>query len=212
MPKDKKDKKTLKDFALYGLISIVIFGFGFYSKCCIDQYTIVKFSDTINWEANPIELISLIVTILLAFYVTRTLGKKNAKEKAETELLINYLLGFKNDLLTRFDSLSTESSLEQINLNSNCKIIRKRLHSIVSIATDNGYVETNDESVIALKEKVRDIWEALTDTPQLIDGRASKAVKHGIATLRAEKISKVENTIIEIEKIIFNLILKINKG
>ena len=207
-----KENKNWKDWSLHGIIAIIIFGAGFYSKCCIDQFTVVKFSDTINWEANPVELISLILTALLAIYVTRTLGKKNDKEKSESELLINYLLAFKDDLLTRFDAISTENNIEQVKLNSDCKIIRKRLHSITSIAVENGYVQENDETIEALKEKVRVIWETLTDTPKIADGRSSKAVKDGIATLRAEKISKVEGLIIEIEKIVFNLILKINNG
>jgi len=207
-----KDRKTLKDWALRILIGIIIFGAGFYSKCLIDQHTIIKFSDTINWEANPLELLSLIVTILLAIYVTRTLGKRNESEKVETELLINYILGFKKDLLERFDSISTERNIEQVKLNSDCKIIRKRLHSIISLAVENGYVDRNDNLVNSLKDEVTNIWETLTDTPPLIDGSASKEVTDGIATLRADKISKVENIIIEIEKIVFNLILKINKG
>lgn len=206
-----KDNKKWKDGAIFGIASILIFGGGFYSKCLIDQFTIIKFSDTINWEANPVELISMVLTILLAIYVTRTLGKKNNKEKAETELLINYLLSFKDDLLKRFDAITTEDNIEQIKLNSDCKIIRKRLHSIASIAVDNGYVDVNDDTIASLKEKVRDIWETLTDTPQIANGKASKAVKDGIANLRSEKISKVENSIIEIEKIVFNLILKINE-
>lgn len=207
-----KDKKTWKDWVLKILVGIVIFGAGFYSKCLIDQYTIIKFSDTINWEANPLELLSLIVTILLAIYVTRTLGKRNDAEKAETELLINYILGFKNDLLERFNSISAEKNIEQIKLNSDCKIIRKRLHSIISLAIENEYLDKNDNLVNSLKDEVANIWEILTDTPSLIDGIASKEVTDGIATLRADKISKVENTIIEIEKIVFNLILKINNG
>lgn len=207
-----KDKKILKDWPLKAIIGILIFVAGFFSKCFIDQYTILKFSDTINWKANPLEPISLIVTIFLAIYVTRTLSKRNDAEKAETELLINYILGFKNDLLERFDSISTEKNIEQVKLNSDCKIIRKRLHSIISLATKNGYIDENDNLVNSLKEEVNNIWQTLTDTPPLIDGTASKEVTDGIATLRADKISKVENTIIEIEEIVFNLILKINKG
>jgi len=100
---------------------------------------------------------------------------------------------------------STEKTVEFI-------IKIERSFSIISLAIENGYVDKNDNLVNSLKDEVTNIWETLTDTPPLIDKTASKEVIDGIATLRAEKISKVENIIIEIEKIVFKLIITINKG
>jgi len=199
------------DKILAAIFGLVLFGFGFIGKHFIDSYNVISFSDTINWEVNPFGFLSLLVTVLLAIYVTRTLSKKNEKEKIESELLINYLLQFKEDLLNRFQYISSQDNIQQTKINSDCKILRKRLHSILELAVDNNYIGQDDQIINNLKEKIREIWEILTDTPQKPNGKTSKGVTDGMAILRTDRLNKVETSIIDIEKLIFNFIIKLKK-
>jgi hypothetical protein len=74
-----------------------------------------------------------------------------------------------------------------------------------------GYIEDNDVLSTALNNQVRDIWELLTDCPNKVGGRSNQSVKEGVERLRLEQVNKVEMALIEIEKIIFQILMKINK-
>jgi len=209
--KMQEDNYLKKNWILVTIVIIVVFLLGFFCKYLLDEYSNIEFSNSINWEANPLELVSLIITILLAIYVTRNLSKKNDKEKAEVDLLTNYLIRFKSDLFARFASISEEERIEQTRLNSDCRIIRKQLHSVVALAVQNNYIDENDPLITGLKDKVRDYWELLTDTPQSQETSEDQIVRDGITNLQSSILQRAELTVVEIERLVFSLILKLNK-
>jgi hypothetical protein len=66
-------KKITKSLIICG----VFFSIGFYSCVIIKKWTSFGVNNQVNIEINPLEILSLVITILLAIYVTRTLSKKN---------------------------------------------------------------------------------------------------------------------------------------
>lgn len=199
--------KNLK-IGLAGTLGILI---GFYICIIIKKFTVLKIDPTISFEINPFELFSLIVTIILAIYVARTLSKANDLEKSEKDLLINYLTNFKNEFNQKITYLLEQAEFDSVITNSNFKIIRKKIDTIISLSVEHKFIDKNETYSNELINKVRDIWELFTDTPKKANGRSTAAVKGDIERLRLEQVNKIEMAVIEIEKLLFKLTMKINR-
>jgi len=202
MPKNLIEKLT---------IACIFFFVGFYICILIKKISLLHIDNEVSIEINPLELITTIITVLLAIYVTRTLGKRNDLEKKEKEMFIDYLIKFKDLANTKISNILRDDVFNTPSTNSDLKILRKKVSTLTNLGTEANYFEEGDQLVKDLSDKIRDIWEILTDCPEKIKGRASADVKQGLERLRLEEISKVEMNLIEIEKIIFNLSLKVNQ-
>jgi hypothetical protein len=189
------------------IISILV---GFYSCLLIKKFTSLTINEDVGFEINPLEIFSIIINIFLAFYITNVLGKKNDSRKYEKELLINYFLEYKLDFSERIKELKIQDNLESINTNANFKILRSRIFSIIGLTKESNLIDSSDEILSAIPEKISEIWELFTDTPKKPNNKTSAAVREDIQRIRLEKISKIDIANIALEKLIFQLILKIN--
>lgn len=175
------------------------------------KYSTLYFANDISFEINPLEIFSIGVNVFLAFYITRTLSKKNDQEKSEKELIINYLKDYQIEFNNKTNKLLECEDFETPLTNSCFKTLRTRINSILALAEENNIIENNDETAAKIKQKVSDIWELFTDTPRSANPRANQATKEGIQTLRLEKIAKIEAASIDLDKLIFQLAMKINR-
>jgi len=199
-------KKITKPLIIGGVFYLV----GFYSCLLIKKWTVLNVNNQVNIEINPLEILSLGITVLLAIYVTRTLSKKNDLEKNEKDLLINYLSEFKLLCNSKISKLLLNDNFDTPETKSDMKILRKKINSIIELAKEYKFIEENDTLATELNNKVRDIWELLTDCPEKVTSRASKTVKDGIERIRLEQVNKVEAALIDIERLIFKITMKIN--
>lgn len=193
------------------ILGILFFIIGFYSSILIKKWTVLTINEEINFEINPFEILTLSITIFLAIYVTRILSKKNDLEKNEKELLINYLTEFKNLTNNKINYILSKDNFDTPETKSDLKIIRKKINTILTLASEYNFITDTESLSTDLNNKVRDIWELLTDCPEKVTGRANSVVKNGIERIRLEQVNKVEVGLIDIEKIIFKLTMKINK-
>lgn len=201
----------MRRYLKLGLATLVgVFG-GFYLSILIKKYTVLKIDPTVSFEINPFEIFTLIATILLAIYVARTITKANDLEKSEKDLLANNLTYFKDEFSNKINSMLEQSEFDSVLTNSNFKILRKRIDTIISLAVDYKFISNNDEHSNELLNKTRDVWELFTNTPRTANGRTSAAVRNDINRLRLEQISKINMTVIEIEKLLFQLTMKIHR-
>ncbi len=189
------------------LTSILI---GIYLCIVIKKYTFFHINGEISFEINPFEFLVLVTNIFLAIYITRTLGREHDSQKSEKELLINYFLEYKSNLNQEISELLTQSDLMSVTTNARFKILRTRLFSIIGLAKESKLIEYNDVILSEISEKITEMWEFFTEAPK-ISQLGGKSVRIEIEKIRLEKISKIEQTNIAIEKLIFQLILKINK-
>lgn len=164
----------------------------------------------IGFEINPFELLVLLTNIYLAIYITKTLGKEHDARKSEKELLINYFLEYKNDFSGRVSELSKQSDLMSITTNANFKVLRSRITTIIGLAKESNLISSDEKLLTEIPKKISEVWELFTDAPTFADERSSDGVKKEIERIRLEKISKIELNSIKIEKLIFQLILKVN--
>jgi len=198
--------KNLK-IIIFTILGIFI---GFYACIFFKKHTFLTISNSISIEIDPLEILSLLITILLAIYVARILSKQNDSEKNEKDLLIQYFSDFRIQLSSKISKILEQEAFESIGTASEMKIIRKKLDSIVGLAVQYKFIKLNDNTSVELQSKARDLWELLTNTPKKAASNANATVKDGIARLRLEQINKAETTLIEIEKLLFDLTIKIN--
>lgn len=175
------------------------------------KYTTLYFANDVSFEINPLEIFSIGVNIFLAIYITRTLSKKNDQEKSEKELIINYLKDFQLEYNSKTSKLLECEDFETPLTNSCFKTLRTRINSILALAEENNTIVNNDETATKIRQKISEIWELFTDTPRTAHTRANQAIKDGIQALRLEKIGKIEAASIDLDKLIFQLAMKINR-
>lgn len=200
--------KNAKIFILI-FTSILI---GIYTCIVIKKYSSLSINGSIGFEINPFEIIALIINVFLAIYITQTLTKKHDSRKSEKELLINYFLEYKLDFTNKINLLSEQEDLMSIYSNAKFKILRSRIYSIIGLTKESNLIEPNDSLLIEIPEKISEIWELFTETPKIPNNKSSIAVKNDIERIRLEKLSKIEMANIKFEKLIFQLIVKINNN
>ncbi len=193
------------------IVSILGFVAGIIFIIFFKKYSTLYFANDVSFEINPLEIFSIGVNIFLAIYITRTLSKKNDQEKSEKELIINYLKDFQLEYNTKTNKLLECEDFETPLTNSCFKTLRTRVKSIIGLAEENSIIASNDETAYKIKQKISEIWELFTDTPRTANTRANQATKDGILTLRLEKIGKIEAASIDLDKLIFQLAMKINR-
>jgi len=194
-------------------ISILIFTsilVGIYICIVLKKYSLLYIDPSVSFEINPFEIFSLIINIFLAYYITNTLAKEHDSRKSEKELLINYFLEYKLDFANKVNELSLQDDFESVLSNAKFKILRSRIHSIIGLAKESNLIEVSEPILNEITENISEIWELFTETPKAANNRSSLAVKADIEKIRLEKLSKIELSNIKLEKLIFQLILKIN--
>lgn len=181
------------------LIGIILFIFGFYSAVFVELVMPFNFSETITIVVNPLSILSIIATVLLAFYITRVLTQQNEKDNQEKRLLIEYFKDFKIQL-----DVKTNKILDQNKFNSSLnvsefKFLRAKLYSSIELAKHQNFV--NKEISVELHKTLTNIWELLTDE--------SHYEEQG---LKQEHKSSVCSQLIKIDELIFKIIVEINKA
>ena len=177
----------------------------------IDKWPI-KFDTKISLSVNIFEIISTGITALLAIYVTRTLSKKNDLEKNEKGLLINILHEFVKLVREKIYKILDEDDFDVPQTRSDMKILRKKAGAIIEIAEKHKFLDKENSLSVKLKSNVRDIWELLTECPRRAnDSNDENHITNDLAKLRLHKQNKIESLLIEIECIVFELTLEINR-
>jgi hypothetical protein len=197
----------------YKLILSLIVGIliGVFLNLLIKKHSTLHIESDVSFEINPLEIFSILINIFLAIYITRNLSKQNDLEKTEKELLINYLKEFQVEFSNKIDKLIESPDFETPITNSCFKTLRTKINSILTIAEENNLITNNDETSSKIKQKISDIWELFTDTPRNANQRTNQPTRDGIALLRLEKISKIEASSVEFDKLLFQLAMKINR-
>lgn len=200
-------RKYLK-FVIATLIGVLG---GIYCCVAVKKFTVLKIEPTVSFEINPLEIITLVTTVLLAIYVARIISKANDLEKGEKDFLNNYLSDFKREFFSKITQMLEQPEFDSVLTNSNFKVLRKRIDCIISLAVDYKFILESEPLSLELRNKIRDVWELFTDTPRQANNKSNVAVKEDINRIRLEQISKINTTVIEIEKLIFQLTMKIHK-
>ena len=172
------------------------------------EWATLDFSNQPSLEINPLDIVSLLVTIFLAVYVAQTLNRKNDLERSEKAIFINLIDDFRGKLNTRISSLIEKREFDSHEVNLSCKVLRMRLNSILNAIKESGFLTGNEEFYIKPREAMQEIWETLTVVPKKSDRDESTSHEDQIKL----KIMTIEQELVKIDIQLVKLIMHINRG
>lgn len=191
----------------YAIILVIASGTcGFTLAFFVKDWAGYSIDKIVSIEVDPTGLISLVITILLTFYVTRTLSKKNDQEKLLKEVLIGMVIDSKKELQTKFgvivNNIKNNNDFSLFDITADCKVFRTKIYTMIEMAECVDLIKEPDEIANKIKEAGNEIWSILTgDYVSIGDNKVR---------YEEEMIRKVEQKIAEIDKGIILLIRKIS--
>lgn len=195
-----KTHKTLVGISLgFGLI------LGILTSVIVIKYSHLSFSDKIAIQLNPFELISVIITVFLAVYVTRKLTKKNETERVERDILIQNIRNYQSTLIDKVKRYTNQQKCPELTeITTNFKILRQKMEVISELSsriiTEEKINQNNYPG--KLKDIVRDILDIFTNAK----------IEQNEIQLQKQDITQISQKINQFEKISFDLIVLINRN
>lgn len=187
---------------LIGLICFTI-GINFtISLFVYDSYTI---SNKIDLSVNPLEIISLLINVSLAIYVTSVLAKSQDANKAHREISINFLQEYRVKLTENVYQILQSSNFSSASVIGDLSNLRKRWAATQKIlkAADLGI---SDADFLSISRDIRGIWQVITSVPTNFPNNQAFTPAQ-----RAQVISSAELLLLAAELKLFNMIFQINR-
>lgn len=169
----------------------------------------LKIAEEISIGFDPSNLLSIIITLLLALYITRKLDKKTTENRVEKDILIDDIKQFKYKFYKEIHDILNSKKILYIEVVAKLKTIRMRFQSINKILKKYGYDMDNDR-IAKLDENIRDIKDLLTETPKT-KGKKQIIVNNGELSFGTKRREDIEIALDDISSKIFELIVQINK-
>jgi len=167
-------------------------------------------SPQVNIDIDPLELLSLIVTVFLAIIVMRTLHRKDDGEKVERDILIEYFKEFSTDLMGDLHKIIADEGGES----SELAAIFQR-HGIVMQELSElarSHSSTHENSLAALERNVSQLRELFLNTPR--EGEVEDGVRIDGTKIRysLRHISDITASMARFRREIFSMIKSINRS
>lgn len=191
----------------------------------IGNYSDFHLENSVSIQMDPFEIISVVINGFLAIYIARNLFKQNDLEKTEKEFLIEYLKEFRSEYNSKTDELLKLTDFETPTTKSYLKVLRLKNESILKLGKENKLIANDDKIAQDIIQKVTDIWKLFTDTTKREDIALQakeilktktiskpEAMVQAKEILHLKKIGEIEIATIELDKLIFEMILQINRS
>ncbi|ESU18408.1 hypothetical protein FCR2A7T_29900 [Flavobacterium cauense R2A-7] len=179
---------------------------GIFLAILLNKVSNFNIQNDIAIEMNPIEIFSILINILIAYYLTVIFGNKNDFKKSEKDILTRYLEDFRKDkdliILESIDQiLNSQHNNNSHFVNSQFKYLRQKLNMNLTLLVDREILPANSILKQNAESKMRNIWEKITYTPTV------NQQNYNIANdlIIARRLST------ELDKLLFDLIIIINK-
>lgn len=168
-------------------------------------------NDSVSIQIDPVNAISIIINILLVVFVANILTKRSEEERAEKDILIDYLKNFQNDLELSLNKFFQLDELEFSDVVSKLKTIRKNFNSIACLLKRYKYNYTDGGVNICscIDICIRDINDNFTNTIKS-DNDHIKIDRNKIS-IDAESRQEIDRLIGKVKEKIFSLIVLINR-
>jgi cysteinyl-tRNA synthetase len=186
---------------------LLAFTLGICSYIYIKEIYNIRFSNIINIDFNPLEILSLLITLLIAFYVARILNKKNERERFEISFIINKIINYDEKLKKNIELLLEQQHLNTPKTRADLKYLRQDLNSLINHIKDNKLLKDFtlcDE----IKSDLTSIWKSLTDSSSssLVVSPKQHFTKNFVSESTARKnLTKISSNM-------FRLIIDLNQN
>jgi hypothetical protein len=146
----------------------LIFGIslGIISTLFFKKITQFEINNQISLEINPLDLLFALLNIFLAFYITKTLGKKMDDEKNKKLLITNFLDEFRKDFIKLIKDLIDNEEFNNNKVRFEFKNFRQRNFQNSKLIKELRLLDENDNDEIEnLRVTINKLWEEFTDVP-----------------------------------------------
>lgn len=206
----KKLLKNQNSFFLYILVGIfcgVLAFFLFWIPFC--YFNSISVNPQLSFNIDPINLLSLFVTTLLAMYVLRTLSRKDDIDKVERDLLIGYFDKFDSNFSEEIHKMTTVDGVEGTEVASFFKKYDMYLQELIEIT--GMHPSKNEENLLNLEVCFSLIRELLTNTPK--EGEIEDGIHvNGTRIYYSPRhLGEITRSMGKFKKSIFKLIAGINR-
>ena len=152
----------------------------------------------IKYEIDLVALLGIVVTIILAIYITEKIAKKNTENRIEKDLVISRIVVLETDYYQLFSNFNSFKN-NVVETTAMTDSIAAKVLSIKKLANTCEFSTiTNFQNLIVLEKKFRDL---LTDT---------NANNDVFVYTDAQSI-KIEDTYTSITEVLTELIIELNR-
>jgi hypothetical protein len=179
----------------------------------IQRWPIIKVKTEVDTIGAIISLISLSVTLAVAYWVASILESKKEANRAEKDLIIRRI----DDVYSLIEETSTKVAVQQLDLTIAVANIKRISVNINSVITAVGNTEIIIESIHkdGIVEAIGTLKDLLTNTPPIRDEHLADLpleIREGIIHMSTDRRLQIDTEFDKIKRLIFNLELAINKG
>ena len=202
-----KEKKS--NLILY----VIIFLSGFL-VCLILLFFVKKYffyDDLVSIQFDPVNVLSIIVNILLVFYVASVLNRKNEEERTEKDVLIKYLKKFQNNLGNDINIFLNSKKLKFSDVVSGLKTFRQEFNSVGSLIKKYkyDYIVSDVDVCMDIDSCIRDINDSFTNTIKSNNNKLT--IDNNQISIGTKSRQDIEKANLKIKERIFDLIVLINR-
>ena len=123
-----------------------------------------------DFKINYIEILTIAVDIILVYYISYLLFKKDSLQKSEKDLLIKYLEEFQNNknfIIKSVNSYFDYNDVSKVQLlKSDLKNLRNELNMKLDLLIENNYIIKDCDTDLNLRTLTKYIWQDLTFEPE----------------------------------------------
>ena len=164
----------------------------------------------ISWKIELFDLISLIVTILLAIYVAISLERRVQDDRVEKELHIEQINQIEQ-IINELESILRSDDIQYQDIISRISKIRIKKNNIVNAIKDclpelSAIIKDRTDSIT---RSIDSLKRLLTETS--VDNNTDVVMVNGILTYSSNRISDISNSIYALENELYRLKIIINR-
>ncbi|PVH26999.1 DEAD/DEAH box helicase family protein [Sphingobacterium corticibacter] len=194
-----------------GLAFATGFAIGIISLILFKKFSEFTLQDSITLGINPVEFVAIIINVLLALYIGKTIGKQNDSDRAEKDILISSYENFGNQVDNVVREFLDTRQFDTAIVRSQFKTLRRRRQSLEDLAAKYELKTTGTEKDCPINKPLSELWELFTDSPRTVSSDASKELQDDVEYVNMQKISDIESKATEVSESIFEVIISINR-
>ncbi|HTE01654.1 MAG TPA: hypothetical protein VK668_20340 [Mucilaginibacter sp.] len=179
----------------------------------IQRWAIIKVKTEVDTVGAIISLLSLAVTLAVAYWVASILESKKEANRVEKDLIIKRI----DDIYGLIEETSIKVAVQEIDLILAVSKIKRISVNIISV------IETVKQAKITIDEAhqskiidaIGDLKILLTNTPLIGDEHLENLpleIREGIIHMSSDRRLQIDSEFDKIKRLIFNLELSINKA
>lgn len=203
-------KSRNKDSFRRTVVSMFWGTFAFFILIVASNLFSLGISPEISFQIDPLNLLSIGVTIYLAIYLIRKFNQQDEIDKTERELLIDYFNKFDSNFTEGIHEITRMSKVESQEISGFFKKYTMYLQELIDLAIV--YQAKHYDKLDRLNLSVSKIRELLTYTPKLDDIDSGISIEETSLVYSSDHMSKVSQGMGLFKKAIFDLIICINRS